>query len=68
MTKARTLMLYLALRTRYLLEPQQRDRGDLPAKAIVYAGMAVIAAALVTWATLYISGYLNSAPAAPGGP
>jgi hypothetical protein len=67
MTTARRLVLRMALRWQEVLRPSQRDRGDLPGTAIVWAGVAIIAAGLITWATLYITGYLDTAPDATGG-
>jgi hypothetical protein len=41
----------------------ERDRGDSPVStAIIVAGLAVLAAAVVAWAVARANGFMNSAP------
>lgn len=59
----RRLLLVLYLRIQELNRPQERDRGDGPVPtSIIIAGLAVLAAAVVAWATTKANTAMNSAP------
>lgn len=45
------------------------DRGEGPVPtAIIIAGLAILAAAVVAWAVARANAFMNTAPTAPGGP
>lgn len=57
------LMVTLYLRMQELRDPIQRDRGDGPVpSAIIIAGLAILATAVVTWAGIKAKHAMNSAP------
>ncbi|MFI5953351.1 hypothetical protein [Cryptosporangium sp. NPDC051539] len=55
--------LYLAVWLRMQDLTRERDRGDGPVPtSIIIAGLAVLAAAVVAWATTKANNAMNSAP------
>lgn len=57
------LILALYHRVGRLVPPRERDRGDSPVPtAIIIAGLALLALAVVAWATARANGFMNTAP------
>lgn len=57
------LHIVLTEQLRQLTAPQRRDRGDSPVPtAIIIAGLAVLAAAVVAWAVSTANGFMATAP------
>lgn len=57
------LVVTLYLRMQELRDPIHRDRGDGPVpSAIIIAGLAILATAVVTWAGIKAKHAMNSAP------
>jgi hypothetical protein len=51
-----------------LTHPEESDRGDSPVPTvIIWAGIAIVAAALIVWVTTLVQGFENS-PANPVAP
>jgi hypothetical protein len=62
------LNLYVAAMARWreLTETDESERGDSPVPTVVlWIGIALIAIALLAWASTYVLNYANSAPTAP---
>jgi hypothetical protein len=59
----RRIAAALAVRLHELTSREERDRGDNPVPtSIIIAGLAILAAAVVAWAVVKATGYMNSAP------
>ena len=59
------LRVVLTERLRELNDPARRDRGDSPVPtAIIIAGLAVLASAVVFWAVTTAKGFMSTAPGA----
>jgi hypothetical protein len=57
------LVLAVYLRMVELKDPLQRERGDGPVpSAIIIAGLAILATAVVAWAGIKARDAMNSAP------
>ena len=57
------IKLYVTLHLRMQDLTRERDRGDGPVPtSIIIAGLAVLAAAVVAWATTKANNAMNSAP------
>lgn len=65
------LQLYVAAATRWaeLTHPDESDRGDSPVPTVImWIGIAVVAAGLITWVGFYVTGYANKTPTPPATP
>ena len=59
------LAAVLTARLRELATAAKDDRGDNPVPtAIIIAGLAILAAAVVAWAVARANGFMNTAPSA----
>ena len=57
------LMTVLLIRIQRIHAPDTRERGDSPVPtAIIIAGLAVLAAAVVAWAVSKANGFMSTAP------
>ena len=64
-----TRRIAAAVAARFHRMAAERDRGDNPVPtAIIIAGLAILAAAVVGWAVARANGFMNTVPGGPATP